>query len=270
MPSAKELKDLRLLRHKKYRQAQRRYLIEGPRLIVDALASGAPVSQIFYTADFTESDFWHEISSAVSAPGITVVEITPSQAGLLRTTRHTQGVFAVLPMPEPTEDPKRLLEAPILVLDDISDPGNLGTLLRIADWFGMPTVWISAASADLFNPKVVRSAMGAHFHIKNIYKGELEPLSRLLTANGIFCLGAAIHGEQLGSITPVDDKWALVLGNEARGLSKQWQKRLDKQVGIPGIGSAESLNVSVAAGIILYQLRVMNKPLLRPPDTSIP
>ncbi|MCH8838547.1 MAG: hypothetical protein IIA60_12245 [Candidatus Marinimicrobia bacterium] len=93
-----------------------------------------------------------------------------------------------------------------------------------------------------------------------MYKGDLEPLSRLLTANGIFCLGAAIHGEQLGSITTVDDNWALVLGNEARGLSKQWQKRLDKQVGIPGMGSAESLNVSVAAGIILYQLRIMTKP----------
>ncbi len=269
MPSARELKDLRLLRHKKYRQAQRRYLLEGARLVVEALASGAPVRQIFYTADFIASDFWQEISSAAAARSIPLVEITPSQAGILRTTRHTQGVFAVLPLPDPPGDPARLLEAPILVLDDISDPGNLGTLLRIADWFGMPTVWISAASADLFNPKVVRGAMGAHFHIKNIRQGDLEPHSRLLAEHHIFCLGAVIHGEHLGSFAPVDDDWALVLGNEARGLSTQWQKRLDREVGILGIGTAESLNVSVAAGIILYQLRIINNPLLTSPDTSV-
>ncbi len=259
MPSARELKDLRLLRHKKYRQAQQRYLIEGARMVVEALASGAPVSRIFYTADFTTSELWQQISLAAAARDITSMEITPSQADILRTTRHTQGVFAVLPLPTPPEAPAQLLEAPILVLDDISDPGNLGILLRIADWFGMPTVWISAASVDLFNPKVVRSAMGAHFHIKNIYKSDLEPLSRLLAENHIFCLGAAIQGEHLGSIAPVGDDWALVLGNEARGLSKQWQERLDRAVKIPGLGSAESLNVSVAAGIILYQLRITNR-----------
>ncbi len=259
MPSARELKDLRLLRHKKYRQAQRRYLIEGARLVVEALVSGAPVGQIFYTTDFTASEFWQEISPRAAARGIPLAEISPSQADILRTTRHTQGVFAVLALPSP-QDLSQLFEAPIMVLDDISDPGNLGTLLRIADWFGMPAVWISAASADLFNPKVVRGAVGAHFHIKNIYKGDLEPLSRLLPENHIYCLGAAIHGESLSSFAPVDDNWALVLGNEARGLSKQWQKRLDRAVTIPGLGSAESLNVSVAAGIILYQLRIMNRP----------
>ncbi len=262
MPSARELKDLRLLRHKKYRQAQRRYLLEGARLVVEALDSGAPVKQIFYTSDFTTAEFWQEISPAAGARDIPLVEITPLQADILRTTRHTQGVFAVLPLPDPPRDPAELLEAPIMVLDDISDPGNLGTLMRIADWFGMPTVWISAASADLFNPKVVRGAMGAHFHIKNIYKGDLEPLSGLLAESHIFCLGAAIHGDPLDSFGPVGDDWALVLGNEARGLSKHWQKRLDRAVKIPGLGSAESLNVSVAAGIILYQLRIMNRPTI--------
>ena len=260
MPSVRELKDLRLLRHKKYRQAQRRYLIEGARLVVDSLASGSPIRQVFYTADFKTSILWQEISPAAAARGIPLVEISPSQADILRTTRHTQGVFAVLPLPDPPGDPARLLETPILVLDGISNPGNMGTLLRIADWFGMPTVWISAASADLFNPKVLRGAMGAHFHLKNIYQGDLEPLSNILAENHIFCLGAAIQGEHLGSIAPRGDDWALVLGNEARGVSKQWQKRLDRAVKIPGIGSAESLNVSVAAGIILYHLRITNRP----------
>ncbi|MEE9464579.1 MAG: RNA methyltransferase, partial [Candidatus Neomarinimicrobiota bacterium] len=226
----------------------------------EAFKSGAAINEVFYTPEFPKSEFWCAIYASAKPKEIPMVEISPTQAAMIRSTQHTQGVFAVLPLlprPNPALDHSQLLKTPILVLDDITDPGNMGTLLRIADWFGMPTIWISERSADLYNPKVVRAAAGAHFHVKNLYQGDLNPLSGLLTEHRIICLGATIHGEHLGLLTLPDDNWALVLGNEARGLSLEWQKRLAREIKVPGAGAAESLNVSVAAGIILYQLRIM-------------
>ncbi len=235
-------------------------MIEGARLVAEAINSGAAINGIFHSPEFEESEFCPAISAAATAREISMVEIPFSQAALIRTTQHTQGVFATLALqsrPDLASDPSELLKTPILVLDDITDPGNMGTLLRIADWFGMPTIWISEGSADLYNPKVLRAAMGAHFHLENLYQGDLNPLSSQLSEHQIFCLGATIHGENLDTMTLPDDNWALVLGNEARGLGLEWQERLDREVKVPGAGAAESLNVSVAAGIILYQLRIM-------------
>jgi len=257
MITAREIKQLRLLRQKKHRHSQGRFLIEGARIVAEAINSGVAISVVFYTPESPKSELWRTIYTAAKPREIPMVEISPNQATLLRTTQHTQGVFAALPSPEPVRDHSRLLEGPILVLDDISDPGNMGTLLRIADWFGIPTIWISKGSADLYNPKVVRAAAGAHFHVKNLYQGNLKALSGQLSEHRIICLGATIHGENLDSLALPDDNWALVLGNEARGLGLEWQKRLDREVKIPGTGAAESLNVSVAAGIILYQLRIV-------------
>ncbi len=259
MITTREIKQLRLLRHKKNRISQERFLIEGARLVAEAINSGVAINEIFHTPEFQESEFYQAISVTATARKISLMEISFSQGALIRSTQHTQGVFAALPLlpqPNPALEHSQPLKMPILVLDDITDPGNMGTILRVADWFGMPTIWISERSADLYNPKVVRAAMGAHFHVENLYQGDLKSLSDLLSEQRILCLGATIHGENLGSVTLPDDNWALVLGNEARGLGLEWQERLDREVKVPGEGAAESLNVAVAAGIIIYQLRI--------------
>lgn len=215
-----------------------------------ALKSPAVVDRLLVTEQFASAPAWPIIAELAEKGDLQPEPITALQAEQLSDTRTPQGLFAVVAWPERhTPD----LEPPILILDAISDPGNLGALLRTAGWFGLPSVWVSDDSADMTNPKAVRGGMGAHFQLANLYQGDIEALADGLKENGITLIGAVMGGEPLPNLTGVDS-WALVMGNEARGLSPYWRTRLDRAVTIPGAGAAESLNVTVAAGIFLNHL----------------
>lgn len=140
------------------------------------------------------------------------------------------------------------LDKHVIYLDQISDPGNMGTILRTAAWFGIDQVALSPGCIDLFNPKVVRSAMGAHFGLS--WAGEIS----IDALDGYVCLGADHRGESIQELNTVPEKWALIMGSEAHGLSSDMQNVLDHRIAIPKIGTGESLNVGVAMGILLQNL----------------
>ncbi|MEE9161767.1 MAG: RNA methyltransferase [Candidatus Neomarinimicrobiota bacterium] len=249
------LKDLRALRLKKHRLARGQALVEGARLVGEALNSQAEVGQVLMTADFARSGQAVALESPLHARHLAATTITSVQAEQLADTRQPQGVFAVVALPTEPPPLQRLLRPPILILDHIADPGNLGTLLRTAHWFGLQAVWVSAGSADISSPKVLRGGMGAHFRLPALWQGDLAPLADGLPGAGITVLGASLGSHPLESLSISGDKWALVVGSEARGLGEFWRHRLDQAVSIGGAGRAESLNVAVAAGIILHYLR---------------
>ncbi len=250
----RELKYLRSLRQKKCRLIEGRCLVEGARLVAEALQSPVAVERVLMTTSFTGSVSCGTVESALSAGELEPTVITDVQAQQLAETRHPQGIFAVVLLPSGLPPAKRLLQPPILILDDIADPGNLGTLLRTADWYGLPTVWVSRASADVYNPKVLRGGMGAHFHLPTLWQGDLTSAADELKSKDITLLGAALDGSPMEQLKPPSKNWALVIGSEARGLSACWRQRLDEVVTIPGYGQAESLNAAVAGGIILQRL----------------
>ena len=140
-----------------------------------------------------------------------------------------------------------------LILDNISDPGNMGTILRTAIWFGIKDVILSSECVDLYNSKVVRSGMGAHFHLNQIVINSLDNLIPKLQKDGFSIIGAELDGTSINKFT-VPSKWALVLGSEAHGISPYIKSSLDESVTIPNKDNLESLNVAVAAGIILNSL----------------
>lgn len=140
------------------------------------------------------------------------------------------------------------LDKHVIYLDQISDPGNMGTILRTAAWFGIDQVALSPGCIDLFNPKVVRSAMGAHFDLSWVGEISIDALE------GYVCLGADHRGESIQELNTVPEKWALIMGSEAHGLSSDMQNVLDHRIAIPKIGTGESLNVGVAMGILLQNL----------------
>ena len=268
--SRRAFKDLRDLRLKKHRRAQGRCLIEGARLVSEALRSPAEVEQVLVTARFARSDGWAAIEADGRSRELKVDTLTETWARQLADTRHPQGIFAVVRLPSEPAPPSAGFQPPILILDDITDPGNLGTLLRTADWFGVPTVWVSKESADIYNPKVLRGGMGAHFHIPSLWQGDLTAPAQQIPAEDITLFGAALDGRPMDQVKPSGEDWALVVGSEARGLSPFWRGRLDEAVTIPGPGSpglagdgtsrlglrpegkAESLNAAVAGAIILH------------------
>ena len=252
--SHRAIKDLRALRLKKYRLAEARCLIEGARLVDEALRSRAVVEQVLVTEAFAKSSYWSAMRVILQGRGLEAVSLTDVQAQQLGDTRHPQGIFTVVRISDHYREPPPTLVPPLLILDDIADPGNLGTILRTADWFGIPSVWTSLGSTDLFNPKVVRGGMGAHFHIPGLWQGDINKMAGEISVARVLLLGAAMDGQSLHEMDAVGENWALVIGNEAHGLSPFWRKRLDRSVTIPGRGRVESLNAAVAAGIILHYL----------------
>ncbi|MBA7572703.1 23S rRNA (adenosine(1067)-2'-O)-methyltransferase [subsurface metagenome] len=247
------LKDLRALKLKKHRMAQGRFVVEGSRLVTEAVRAGR-ATQLFATKQFLDGPHWTPLEPLIQEPTVPVEQLTATQAEQLADTRQPQGVFAVVRLPEVLKAPAELPPLPVVILDEISDPGNLGTLLRTADWFGIPAVLVSATSADIYNPKVVRGGMGAHFHIPHLVQTDLAGYAENLRRERVPIIGATLDGKPLESLAEVSTAWALVLGSEVHGLSPFWRERLTKAITIPGQGQAESLNVAVAGGILLYHL----------------
>ncbi len=135
----------------------------------------------------------------------------------------------------------------VLVLESIQDPGNLGTIIRTADWFGIKQILCSEDTVNCFNSKVIQSSMGSAFRIPVFYENLIEFLPKLNST----IHGALLNGEKLSEVNPNEIK-ILVMGNEGKGISSALQKHINQAVTIPGYGQAESLNVSIATGIFLY------------------
>lgn len=247
-----ELQSLRSLAQKKHRHTQGRYLIEGGRLVGEAVRSGVQVERLLLTDKFTASTAGQQLAGETG--GLEITRLTATQAEQLSNTPHPQGVFAVVRWLFGAELPP--IQPPMLILDGIADPGNLGSILRTADWFAIPTVWVSADSADITNPKVVRGGMGAHFHLSHLWQGDLAAGADRLATEGVTLMGATLDGQPLDQVKLPGRSWALIVGSEVRGLNPFWRERLDLAVTIPGWGQAESLNVSVAVGVLLHQLRL--------------
>ena len=152
-------------------------------------------------------------------------------------------------MPSDVES-KKMLTNNCLYLDRLSDPGNVGTLLRSAAWFGVKNIALSKECADVFNPKVVRGAMGAHFLLTIVRNMDLSEF-----VNDEYCIiGADQNGSSIYDFKNNKDKWVLVIGNEANGISKASRKNIQHFLSIPAIGSGNSLNAAVAGSILIHQL----------------
>ena len=171
--------------------------------------------------------------------------------GSIADTEHPSGIAGICPLPETQNKPFQT-KHPYIFLDTISNPGNMGTILRSASWFGIQNVAVSPNCVDPFNPKSVRAGMGAHFNL-NIY--ENVPLIYFFEKH-FFIIGDDSSGSSyLEWKKPLEKKkWVLVLGNEANGISEENQALLNESISIPKYGIGESLNVATSAGILLSRL----------------
>lgn len=245
-----EIKRTRSLVHKKYRLQYRQFIIEGARLTAAALETGAPLDAVYLTAEFSGNPEHRPLIDQLKSSGYSWDVIPDRQLAQLADTVSPAGILALCPLPDPKPQvPDSLPSGPWLYLDGIVDPGNLGTLLRTAAWFGVTNIGLSAGSVDPWNPKVVRGGMGAHFYL------ELFPDLPLVTLKsiGLQLLGADMDGTPVDGFSP-GAGWGLVLGGEARGLTAATRELIDTVIAIPRPGRGESLNAAVAGGILLEYL----------------
>ena len=212
MITKNQIKFLRSLSQKKYRIQSQKFLVEGKRIVKELIQSSALIDQIYVSEDFIvkNADF-------ILFDSNITYEIIPNDViSKIKTTDSSQEVFAISFINNSLDIQ---IQTPILVLDDISDPGNLGTLLRSASWYGINNVLVSSKSVDIYNPKVVRSAMGAHFHITNLHQLSEEKIRSILNDESINIIAATLNGSSHKNFDP-SNNWALILGNEAHGVTE--------------------------------------------------
>ncbi|HVZ41750.1 MAG TPA: RNA methyltransferase [Candidatus Kapabacteria bacterium] len=234
---------IRSLHRRKGREAERAYLAEGERLLDELAADSGALRFLFCHADRLE---W----LLSRFPGAECCVMESADSGLFG-TENAQGVGAVVTMPEPVSA-RAIADAggPLLYLDRIADPGNLGTIIRTAEWFGLRGLLLGAGCADPFNPKVVRSTMGAIFRLPIADRVPLETVLEL--GRPLVALDAG-GGDTLGS-APLPRNALYVVGSEAHGVDAALAER-GRRLAIAGGERGESLNAAVAAAILLYELR---------------
>tara|TARA_Y100001968_G_C19407644_1_gene744581 strand:- start:650 stop:1339 length:690 start_codon:yes stop_codon:yes gene_type:complete len=225
------------------------FLVEGLRLIQELINSKYQIIKLWTTDKFLIDN----PSIKDSMGGIDYSLIDEKYFHQVLNTQQPQHIMALLPIIN-YPNPLQLENKNILILDNVSDPGNMGTLLRSAVWYGIDSIFYSNSCVDIYNPKVVRSAMGAHFYISNLINGNLVELIHSLKTNGYTILGASLEGINYQHNKISNLPWGLILGSEAHGISQELYDMIDQKICIPQHGPIESLNVSVAGSILLDRL----------------
>ncbi|AOV07285.1 TrmH family RNA methyltransferase [Sporosarcina ureilytica] len=233
----------KLVQTRKERDKSKEFIVEGFHLVEEALKTENAVLTLMKREDVELPENWN-------IENVVVNEITRAVAKEISETEQSQGVYAHCRQPEYTEASYRNWKK-LLFIDAVQDPGNVGTMIRTADAAGMSAVIIGKGSADPFNPKTVRSAQGSHFNIP-VVRGDLTEWIQKAKENDIKVIGTSLEESVLYKEVQPSGKFALIVGNEGSGMSPELLAQTDTNVRIPIHGKAESLNVAVATGILLY------------------
>ena len=245
MISKNQIKFVRQLEQKKYRQREGLFVAEGPKVVGDLLRHGWQPKALYATSA------WEGVGGMT---GSEVVQVSDEELQRLSFLQHPQQVLAVFPMPENREMPPLKQGRLYLALDGVQDPGNLGTIIRIADWFGINTIYCSTDTADVWNPKVVQATMGSIARVSLYY----TDLPQVLKSAEVPVYGTLLDGEDIYSQSLSSDG-IIVMGNEGNGLSAPVRELVDRKLLIPSFNSspdmAESLNVAIATAITCSEFR---------------
>ena len=244
------VKHIRKLKDKKYRDESNEFIIEGTNLIEEAVKEKAKIKKVIICEDTTKT---YELPTNIrlEIAKYECIYVSEKIFNLITQVTNPQGIMAIV---EKTakEDEIDYTQDLIVMLDDIQDPGNLGTILRTIDSIGLNQIIVSKETADAFNPKVVRSTMGAIFRIKIIESENLIDTIKNIKKHHFKLIVTSLQTDN--TIYDINyNKKIIVIGNEGNGVSKEIQDMADEKIKIPMLGKTESLNASVATGIVLYE-----------------
>ncbi len=223
--------------------------IEGLRLCVDAYRSGVFFETLILTEDALPS-----VPADMTAAAGEILAVSPEIAARISSTVNPQGIFGIVRSPMVTDwgDAAACPGERLILCDSVRDPGNFGSIIRSADAFGFDGVVFTSDSADPFNEKAVRGSMGSVFHIRLIHAPSMERTVEALKKEGFTVYSAALDGDDLTDGFRFTGPCAILVGNEARGVSERLSACADRNVRIPMRGGAESLNVASAAAILMF------------------
>ena len=245
MISKNQIKYVHQLEQKKFRKAENLFIAEGHKVVGDLIAAGYRPTQLFATREWLSE---HPYDA-------TYIEVTNDELARLSLQQHPQQVLALFPIPDAGSSAALQGKELSILLDNVQDPGNLGTIIRIADWFGISTIYCSTGTVDAWNPKVVQATMGSIARVHIIYIDPIELFSQLpadYPIYGTFLDGENIYTQQLSPYG------LIVMGNEGNGISDAVRARVSHKLLIPDFhqgDTADSLNVAIATAITCSEFR---------------
>ena len=236
------------LENKKHRKESGLFVAEGGKTVLDLLTAGLKADKLIATTEWLQQ---HVISTDAE-----VIEVSNEEMKRISFQQAPQGMMGIFHQPQYTMDPTMPERELCLALDNVQDPGNLGTIIRIADWFGIENIYCSIGTADLYNPKTIQATMGAVGRIKVHYvdlPAFIASIKEKTAIYGTFLDGDDIYKKELTTAG------LIIMGNEGNGISKECSKHVTEKLFIPnyptGRETSESLNVSVATAIICSEFR---------------
>ena len=246
----KLIKHIIKLKEKKYRKEYNEYIIEGAKIVQEAIQEKVKIKQIIISENAINTDLiLNHLKEELQK--INYIKVPSNIFKLISEVEKPQGVLAIIEK-EKQEENIDVNQDIILALDDLQDPGNLGTIIRTADSVGLKQILISKGTTEAYNPKVIRSTMGAIFRVKIIECENLKETLKKLQKNNFKIMVTDLNTDK--SIYDIKlQKKVIIIGNEANGVSEEVKNIADTRVIIPMFGKTESLNASIATGVILYE-----------------
>jgi TrmH family RNA methyltransferase len=246
MISKNQMKLIRSLNVKKFREQEGLFVAEGEKIVGELLNSSFKIHAVYFIHGWKHEGMHNQENI--------FYEITNEELKKISMLESPNKVLAIAHIPETKIDLKNLPGDLTLVLDNIQDPGNLGTIIRTADWFGLKNIICSNESVDAFNSKVVQSSMGSLFRTNLFYADLKSVLKQIKEKFKIPVYGAVIDGENIIN-KKLSQNGILIMGNESKGISSELLNFIDEKITIPksGKSSAESLNVAISTAILCYK-----------------
>jgi RNA methyltransferase, TrmH family len=239
-----QVKQWKKLHTKKEREKTNTFLVEGFHLVEEALKSADLVVELIVSEEV-------EIPQRINYGSVSMTVVHKEVVKELSETETSQGIFAVCKQPKANVENVKSY----LFLDSIQDPGNLGTIIRTADAAGIDAVIVGDGSVDIYNSKVLRSAQGSHFHLP-IVRGDLYHWVEKVKGLNIPIYGTSLENGTVYTEVKPSEHFALIMGNEGNGIQADLLTKTNQNLYIPILGKSESLNVAVAAGVLLYYFKL--------------
>ena len=248
MLSKNDIKNIKSLEHKKFRNEKGLFVAEGHKLAGELLGK-------FRCILIIATQEW--LDRCRNVPAERIVTVTPDELKRVSLLRSPQDILAVFHIPEYKESMTQVASKNlVLALDDVQDPGNLGTIVRIADWFGIKDIFCSKGTADIYNPKAIQATMGAIARVRLHYTDLIKEISGLPASVPVY--GTYLNGDTLYD-TALSDHGVIIMGNEGNGISTEISKSISHRLYIPnwpsGAPTSESLNVAIATAIVCSEFR---------------
>ena len=237
-----------LLKKSKERKEQKAFVIEGRKMFEEICQEKNRVIKAYFSESYVKEQY-----SGKELPEVPYEIVADSVFDAMAETVTPQGVLAVVKMPEYSLEEMLESAGTLVLLENLRDPGNLGTIIRTAEAAGVSGIILSKESVDIYNPKVIRSTMGAVYRVPFLYVEDFMALLTELREKKVRLLAAHLKGQKMFDKADYSGKVGILIGNEANGLSEEASELAEEKVLIPMAGSVESLNAAVAAALLMYE-----------------